>query len=384
MDKTLLSQLRAKHPDAVTGAACRTATFINPYKMVLGHREWLEANRIAGQGWAVRHMVLKPAVIEGEADKIAQTYLAGSNKPGQGMAFIDALLKLHEYEMAQPLLGYLSDPDDAGAVTGATHYRSVAEAEGIAFKGADIVLSQSGIIAQDGEFDVATIRAVFDAANKTPVKKAAANYQRDMRLPIYGDLSVCSWPLQQSMIFGVNRIIRLLKDHGSRDVLNDCSGPFSPFYKPHFAVFEKGLKKELDEMRDMIDGSKKQGRRFDLCIHRELKRAVNFVEFHALRLSVAWMQEEIRNHPPYGDKARVRKDMNRAIARCAEILNQEEIPGHKHDELLDFDFSRASCSTAKDDGCEIVDLGVIIQWLGALVRRPQPPLAPPRPRPSPN
>lgn len=213
MDKTLLSQLRAKHPDAVTGAACRTATFINPNKMDLGHREWLEANRIAGQGWAVRHMTLKPGMVEGEAEKIAQTYLAGSNKPGQGMAFIDALLKLHEYETAQPLLGYFPDPDDAGVITGAAHYRALAEAEGFAFNGAGIVLPVSGLIVEDGEFDVATIRSVFNADQQAPVKQSPPNYHRDMRLQCYGDLHVCGYSLQQRLTECGRNIIKIGRAH---------------------------------------------------------------------------------------------------------------------------------------------------------------------------
>lgn len=369
MDKTLLSQLRAKHPDAVTGAACRTATFINPNKMDLGHREWLEANRIAGQGWAVRHMTLKPGMVEGEAEKIAQTYLAGSNKPGQGMAFIDALLKLHEYETAQPLLGYFPDPDDAGVITGAAHYRALAEAEGFAFNGAGIVLPVSGLIVEDGEFDVDTIRSVFDAADRNIVKKEAPDYSRDMRLQYYGDLNVCGFKLQRRLIEYGNNIVKLLKNNCSQGFLSDCSGTLNPFYKPQFSIFEKCLNVMLENMRDDIDKKHAKGVRVHLNMKGDLKTAVNYLEFHALRLSVAWMQEEIRNDPSLGDKARVRKDMKRAIARCAEILKVEEIPDHKHDQLLDFDISRARYGAQKAS-CDTIELARVLQWFGSLVHLP--------------
>ena len=379
MDNAALAKLRSKYPDALTGASCRSSTFINLNLEGLAQREWLEATRITGYGWAVRRMVWKPTIAEGGDAKIAQTYLADSNKPGHGLGFIDALLKLHEYEAAQPLLGYLVDPDDTGAVMDAPHYVMFSTAEGIAFKGDDIVLPVDGIIAENGEFSISTMKAVFDAAKRNAVANLAPDYNVLFPLPGFDAGPVCKTNLSIALTNLAKDVREHLKRHGSDNALDDCSAFCNPFYKPQCVVFEKSLQDSVNAMQHVKRRSF-PGQYQDETLNMinsvaKVSQVIHQLEFHALRLSLAWTKNAAQNNPD-GDHARVQSYIERATKRCVDIMRQLQIPDSQFDHLLDLDIDRAtkvekivylpSVEVVTSKTCNLTEINKIINWFAGL------------------
>lgn len=397
MDKQKQAQLRAKFSHATHGGALRTRAFLNLQAESLHDREWLEAHPVydsaRGAGWAVRRMVVKSACFgdnaAGENTKIAQSYLANSNRPGHSLNFFDAMVKLHDYERAQPLLGYVQDSEGFGSNYPAEEYRDVCARDGLVFTDDDVFCATNGIVAEAGEFDTRLIQAAATPPEKT-------DYAALLPLP---DL-LSSRILDPGAFMLLNREIKKIRqslfENGTAAALDDHAGVMNPFYKPCYATFKRDLDKALEAMRSILPLRKEDGKEgFRFLPTIMLTEAIWHLEFHALRLSVAWMKDAAYKNPHLATKSRVTRSIDEATKRCAHILRQMQVDEGAIPHLLDFRFENAcvkSPSRGRHDGrkdaaplsCNMAAIDAVEEWFSlASKRRPLPPPPPPPPRPSP-
>jgi hypothetical protein len=249
---------------------------------------------------------------------------------------------LHEYENAQPLLGYLSDPDDTGAMIGSAHYKILASAEGIIFEGMEMILPVNGVIAVNGEFDARTIKAAFDSANRALVAKSVPNYDIAFPMPHYGSGRVCNPFLSETLTKHAQTIRFALNEYGSVFGKTDCSFSLNPFYRPQFCIFEKELRSSINAMHKALPLPEGDFSSLNNTAIEQMRHCINYLEFHALRLSLAWVQESIRDEPELEGRLLLKNYIARSMQRCIDILNHEKIPQAQFNTLLDFDFARAN------------------------------------------